>query len=73
MKVICDHHLNSLEVEDDEDEGNLSSCVADWAATVRLERVGSGTPMTVSMTCTAKVTRTNDMGKTSYYSCLSRP
>jgi hypothetical protein len=34
-----------LEGEDDKDEGNLTSGVADCAAAVRRERVASGTPM----------------------------
>ncbi len=34
-----------LEREDDEDEGNVTSGVADCAAAVRRERVESGTPM----------------------------
>ena len=34
-----------LEAEDDQDEGNLISGVADCAAAVRRERVESGTPM----------------------------
>jgi hypothetical protein len=35
----------TLEGEDDEDEGNLTSGVADCAAAVRRERVESGTPI----------------------------
>ena len=58
----------SLEGEDDEDEGNVTSGVADCAAAVRRERVESGTPMTCK-----KVARTNFMGKPSFYSILPLP